>query len=314
MTRKIVVTTPVHNRKEETLLCLKSIFRSNLENLEVEVVVVDDGSTDGTSEAVLSSFPQVRILKGDGDLWYTGGINVGIQEALKSKPDYILTINNDSVFDEQCIRRMVSCAERYPHSVIGALLLNREQPHRVFQVAPEWNTWLGGIAHFHNQTVWTVPACPWEVDIIVGNCVLYPVETIYQAGLMDENRLAQFGDAEYTPRMRKLGWRLIVEPRARVFCKPNDLVTGFRRFGFRKKLQELLMNPHSSYSVRRKIVSNLANAPDVFQGLASILIFYFRVLIGKNVEGNWGRNRPEKPLAETQSLRVVGHRGRIGRP
>src|SRR5215216_2395228 len=108
MSLKIVVTTPVHNRKEETLLCLKSLYRSNFEGLEVKVVIVDDGSIDGTYEDVQAAFPQVRILRGDGNLWYTGGINRGIQEALKSKPDYILTINNDSVFDEQCIKRMVS--------------------------------------------------------------------------------------------------------------------------------------------------------------------------------------------------------------
>ena len=224
---------------------------------------------------------------------------------LKSDPDYVLAINNDSIFDENCISRLVKTAEQFPRSVVGALLLNRDEPHRVFQVAPEWHLWKGGMVHLNHQTVWSVPHEPWEVGLIVGNCVLYPLEAIRKVGLMDEKRLAQFGDAEYTPRLRKHGWRLLIEPGARVFCKPNDTITGFRRLSFVEKVREAFIRPHSSYSVRRKIVSNLANAPNLTQGILSILIFYLRVLIGKNSEGSWGRNQPEPRLAEKHKRGLV---------
>lgn len=205
---------PVHNRRELTLQCLKSLSRIDRTNLDVHTIIVDDGSTDGTVDAVRRDFPAVEIVAGDGSLWYTAGTNLGIESALKHQPDYILAINDDSVFDQDFLVRMVSCAEKYPRSVVGALLLLWNTPHRVFQVAPQWKTWEGGWRYYQEQTVWTVPEKPFEVEIIVGNCVLYPRQVIEEVGLMDEKKLDQYGDVEYTPRMRKRGWRLLIEPRA----------------------------------------------------------------------------------------------------
>jgi len=298
-TIRIVVVSPVHNRRKETLQCLRSLARSDLAGLEISVVIVDDGSTDQTSEAIRRDFPEVEIVEGDGNLWYTAGTNRGIEVAMRRAPRYILTINNDSIFDEDCIKNLVKSAELHERSVIGALLLDWSTPHKVFQVSPRWSFWRGGMCHWRKQTVWSVPDRPWKVELIVGNCVLYPVEAINEAGLMDEKRLPQFGDAEYTPRMRRKGWQLLIEPRARVFCKPNDENSGFRDISLRKKVNELLFRPVGPYSFSRRLYGNLGAAPDRLQGLLAVPIFYLRVLLGLNSEGRWGEKLAEKDLKET---------------
>ncbi|MEP6847687.1 MAG: glycosyltransferase family 2 protein [Acidobacteriota bacterium] len=296
---KIVIVAPVYNRKEVTLKCLKSISRLQKDDLEIHTIIVDDGSTDGTADAINEEFPDVEIVVGDGNLFYTGGTNRGIEAALLHDPKYVLAINDDSVFDEDSIKIMIECAETHPRSVIGALLLNWETPHKILQVSPQWKFWLGGMRHWRKQTVWSVPEGPWETELIVGNCVLYPVEAIRNVGLMNEALLPQFGDAEYTPRMRRKGWRLLIEPRARVFCKPNDETTGFRHLSLTRMLRELMSPPTGAYSVRRRIYANLAAAPNRLQGLLALPIFYFRVLLGINSEGRWGDAQPEKPLRDT---------------
>ncbi len=303
--KKLEIVTPVFNRRDETLQCLRSISRADTTDLELHIIVVDDGSTDGTSDAIRASFPDVEIVVGDGNLWYTAGTNRGIEAAMRHDPDYILAINNDSIFDEKCILNMVECAEKHPRSVIGALLLNWDTPHRVFQVSPRWELWKGGYRHWHNQTVWTVPPRPWEVELIVGNCVLYPVAAIREVGLMDEKHLAQFGDAEYTPRMRRSGWRLIVEPRARVFCKPNDTTTGFRARPLREKLRLLFSDRTGLYSLHRRFYANLGGAPNRLQGLLVVPIVYIRYVLGRNQEGAWGVNQDEEPLAKTFASLVI---------
>ena len=302
---KLEIVTPVHNRREETLQCLRSLARIDKTGLQTHVIIVDDGSTDGTAEAVAADFPEVEIVKGDGSLWYTAGTNRGLTAALRRDSDYILAINNDSIFDEKCILNMIECAEKYPHSIVGPLLLNWSTPHKIFQVAPRWELLLGGYRHWFRQTVWDMPDRPWEVELIVGNCVLYPAEAVRKAGLMDEKRLVQYGDAEYTPRMRRRGWRLIIEPRARTFCKPNDPPTGFRKLPLIKKFRHFFFDPASPYSFGRRFYGSLGGAPNVIEGLIAIPIYYFRLIIGINTEGPWALRQPEEPLSKTFASSVI---------
>ncbi len=302
---KIEIVMPVHNRSAETLHCLRSIARSVREGLSLHVIVVDDGSTDGTADAIRKEFPEVEIVTGDGSLWYTAGTNRGLAAALKHEPDYILAANNDQIFDSKCIVSLVDCAERHPRSVVGSLLLNWETPHKLFQVSPRFELLGGGFRHWYKQTVWTVPTKPWRVELIVGNCVLYPAAAIREVGLMDEKRLVQYGDAEYTPRMLRHGWQLLIEPRARVFCKPNDPVSGFRNLTTSEKLRQLLYDPTGPYSLRRRFYMNLGSSRHPILGLLALPVFFVRLALGRNIEGTWALNQDERPLSETFASAVI---------
>lgn len=296
---RVEIVTPVHNRRDETLRCLRSIARADSTGIELHTVIVDDGSTDGTSEAVLREFPDVEIVEGSGELWYTAGANLGMKTALERDPDYVLLINNDQEFDEKSIRLLVECAERHPRTVVGALLLDREHPDRVFQVSPKWDTLKGGFRHWFKQTIATVPEKPWRVEIIVGNCVLIPAAAIRQMGVMDARKLPQYGDAEYTPRLRRAGWQLLIEPRARAFCKPNDVVTGFRKLTFSQKIKKLFATPTGGYSLQRRFYSSIGGAPNFAAGLAAFVIAIVRSAVGRSYEAEWARSQPEPPISET---------------
>lgn len=302
---KVVIVTPVHNRRDITLQCLKSLARIKKESLDIHIIVVDDGSTDGTEQAVRENYPDAEIVKGDGNLWYSGGINRGLEAALKHNPKYILTVNDDVIFDENFLIRMVACAEKYPKSVVGSLLLLWDAPHKLFQTSPKWDVWAGGFRHWQNQTVWTVPVKPWEVEIIVGNCVLYPARAVREVGLMNEVRYPHFGDAEYTPRMRKKGWRLLIEPKARVFCKPNNAVPSLRAMPLKKLFWTLFIDKRNGNSLRRRMYGQLDAAPNRLQGYLAFLMFFARLAIDKNVEGNRADLLKEKPLAETFADKIV---------
>jgi len=94
---KIAVIIPVFNRRETTLKCL-GLLKNNVlipNNSLINIIVVDDGSTDGTAAAIKLAFPDVKILNGDGNLWWTGAINMGVEFALSQDFDYLLTRLND---------------------------------------------------------------------------------------------------------------------------------------------------------------------------------------------------------------------------
>lgn len=297
----VEIVSPVHNRRELTLQCLRSLSRIDRTNLKVHIIIVDDGSTDGTSEAINAQFPDVEIVRGDGNLWFTGGANRGFERALTYNPDYLLLINDDTVFDEKFLKYLVECGEANPRSAVGGLLLLWDTPHKVFQVAPQFDVWYGGWRHLQKQTVWTMPKEAFEVDFIAGNCILFPAQIFREIGLMDEKRFPNYADAEFTPRIKKKGWRLLVEPRARVFNQPN-FTNSLAKMNWRKAYQALWGDLHVQQNLRTRWMLYRIAAPTAFHAAAAWVIYVMRLFskpLGFNkkwatVECDWH----EKPLNE----------------
>jgi GT2 family glycosyltransferase len=277
---RIEIVTPVHNRKSLTLRCLRSLSHIDKTGLTLHIIVVDDGSTDGTSEEISRLFPDVEIIRGDGNLWYTGGTNRGIEAALKHDPDYILAINDDTIFHESCLLRLIRCAEAHPGSIVGALLLSWERPHETFLVGSLWDTWYGGWRHAKGLTAWTVPQEASEVDLLVGNCVLYPAEAIRQNGLMNEAALPHlYSDVEYTVRMRKAGRRLLIEPSAYVWCQPNRPAPPLRTLNRKSILPELFANSRSYRNIAQLFKARWYTAPSGFQAIVAYGIVIIRLAL-----------------------------------
>lgn len=305
-TIRVEIVTPVHNRREITLQCLRSLSRIDSTGLDIHIVIVDDGSTDGTSAAIRDQFPDVEVVEGDGSLWFTEGTNVGMRAALEHDPKYLLLINDDSVFDSRFLINLVETAESHPRSVVGPLLLLWDQPHKLFQTAPVWDTWGGGWRHWYQQTVWTVPDRPFRVDIIVGNCVLVPAAAVRECGLMDARRFPSFGDAEYTPRLKRAGWDLLIDPRARVFCMPNTVFPSARRLGLVRLLKALFFDLKDVHNLRRRFFANWCAAPSRAAAVTAFIAFLVRIPLGKSIEtAKWIDAQTEPPLAETFRGRMV---------
>lgn len=298
--KRLVIATPVYNRRETTLKFLRSLETVERQNLNIHIIIVDDGSTDGTTEAIRRDYPAVQVIAGDGNLWYTAGINLGLAAALEHNPDYILACCDDSLFEPHCLSTLVECAESHPKSVIGAILALQNQPEKVFQVAPTWDTWYGGWRHRHQQTVWTIPSEPFEVEAIAGNCVLFPVAAVAENGLMDEKSFPQYGDHEYTTRMRKAGWRLLVEPRAQIFCQANTTVS-INKMSWRQRYQALWGDKRKQNNLRHRFLLYWFTAPSKFLGIIAWLIYIIRLFskpLGFNRNWETAAQTDEKPLRE----------------
>ncbi|MFN0277730.1 MAG: glycosyltransferase family 2 protein [Pyrinomonadaceae bacterium] len=271
---KTALVIPVHNRRETTLQGLRSLSRIDKSGLDVRIFVVDDGSTDGTSDAIRGKFPEVEIIQGDGTLHYAAGTNRGIETALKWNPEFIVIMNDDAVFHEQFLQRLIQTAQRNPHSVVGALLLLWNEPHKVFQVGFEWRTLKGGWHVPEDLTAFSVPRARFEVENIVGNCVLLPVEAIRECGLMDEKHFPHgWGDAQYTTKMRKMGWKLLVNPRSLVWCEPNTYPQPLHQSSVSESLNTLFINEKHPANLKRQLVSRWYSAPTKFKALAAFAVY-----------------------------------------
>lgn len=100
----VIITT--RNRKEGISDCLKSVFEMGYPNFEV--VVVDNGSTDGTVEAIRRRFPKVNVIASKENLGLNGGKNLGQKYA---KGDYIFFLDSDTIVDKKCLSELIVIAE-----------------------------------------------------------------------------------------------------------------------------------------------------------------------------------------------------------
>lgn len=202
----IEVIIPVHNRRAVTLRCLELLTRQT--NVAFRVTVVDDGSSDGTSEAIRERFPKVDVLKGDGSLWWAGATNAGVRHALNRQhvAPYILMLNDDVEFDAGYLSSMERHAVAHPSSLMGSLAVYCEDPGRVF--------WCGQAASYRqcrygyvrrDGLTGLVPA-----EALPGRGMLVPTEAFRRVGLFDEKAFPQYAaDFDFSLRARKAGYGLL---------------------------------------------------------------------------------------------------------
>lgn len=270
---KVGLVIPVYNRRETTLQCLRSLSKINAEGLDVQIYVVDDGSTDGTSSAISSEFPYVNLVKGDGTLHYAAGTNRGISAALKKDPDYIVTMNDDAIYHEDFLQRLIKTSKQNPRSIIGSLLLLWDEPHKVFQVDFRWETLKGGWQQEHDLTVFDFPKDPFEVEGMAGNCILFPAKAIKECGLMDEEKFPHgWGDMQYVVRMKKAGWKLFIEPRSFVWCEPNTNPKPLHTLSKSEVLKILFKNRRHPQNLQRQFIARWESAPSKPQAFLGFFI------------------------------------------
>lgn len=217
--KNLFIVIPVHNRKELTRNCLLSLKAQTIQNFST--VVIDDGSTDGTGEMIQEEFPDVVLLHGDGNLWWAGATNLGVEYALSHAKDgyYVLTLNNDSVVRPDYIQTLHASALDYPKSLIGSISISDEDESTVVDggVRINWLTAkfarLGRCKQYKdiiNSGKFIHP-----VDVLPGRGTLIPIEAFQKVGLYDFKRLPHYGaDYEFSLRAKKNGYKLYIDYRA----------------------------------------------------------------------------------------------------
>ena len=122
---KVAIIIPVFNRRETTLSCLKQIDAMDTCGVVINVVVVDDGSTDGTASAIHAEFPSVVVLEGDGNLWWTGAINMGVEYALARGYAGVHLLNDDLNLDKSAFCELYKVVRNNADALVSSLKMRQ---------------------------------------------------------------------------------------------------------------------------------------------------------------------------------------------
>jgi len=220
---KLAVLMACHNRRQKTVDCLDALFRNALPaGWSVEVFLMDDGSTDGTSDAVRARFQNVHLLRGDGSLFWNRGMHEAFGAALQAGADAYMWLNDDTMLYPATLGTLFDTwhemKQRYGDDVI-VVGSTRDAATAVLTY--------GGIrqaARWRPMTFMTVEPqdVPVECESMWGNCVLIPASVTRRLGNLDPRFAHSMGDMDYGLRARRLGIRIVVMPGYAGTCSMNS--------------------------------------------------------------------------------------------
>ena len=218
----LAVLIASHNRKCQTLRCLSSLYVQSVSGVRLRVYLVDDGSTDGTSQAVRENYPEVTVIPGTGNLYWARSMALAWRCAQSSYYDAVLWLNDDVEMYEDALLRMWEQAECYDreraqHAIVVGSLLD--------PVDGQWSYGLG------NQTSWWHPtrghSVPPEPARLVagnafhGNLVWIPRQVEEQVGIIDARYSHGMGDMDYAQRARRIHVPIVTPPGYLGTCRRN---------------------------------------------------------------------------------------------
>ncbi len=260
----IHIIIPVFNRWQFTKKCLLSLRSQTY--TDFKTIVVDHGSTDGTSEFIKSEFPEVFLLKGNESMWWTAATNVGVRYALENGADFVLTLNNDLIVKPDYLYQLDKLATKNPYAIIGSVSVDINEPTKVIYAGTKWNKWtakyrsaidLSKFVEIKNEQSII------ETDLLPGRGTLIPVKAFRNLGLFDEMNFPHYAaDEEFANRCKKNGVQLYVSTQAIVHSIYE--ATGLKNIHHSKNIKywkDLFISRRSPINIKRRWLWAKINSP-----------------------------------------------------
>lgn len=224
----LIVVLSCHNRRVKTETCLASLYGQVATCKRIgqfSVCLTDDGSTDGTGAMLAERFPEVQVIRGDGNQFWAGGMRLAYGAALAREPDFCLWLNDDVELFPGCLDRLLDTYERtlVEHGREGVVVGSTCNSAGEFSY--------GGMLRQGSPWHWRYPRIPpgetpKACDTFNGNCVLIPRSAQVAAGNMDPVYRHGMGDMDYGLRLRAAGVPLVILPGFVGRCAHDHRIEG----------------------------------------------------------------------------------------
>lgn len=203
------------NHPEDTLACLHSVVALHYPAGNMQILVVDNGSSDKSAAPIRAAFPDIELIQIGVNLGYAGGNNVGIRCALAHGADYVWLLNDDATVAPDALKLLVRAAESHPGAgFLGPMVRIREQPDRILSAGgffgPGMTSQQRGLGEL-DRSQYSVVA---KVDYLSGCALLVSRVALERIGMLDEQFFAYGEDVEWCYRGKQAGFDVLFVPEA----------------------------------------------------------------------------------------------------
>jgi GT2 family glycosyltransferase len=209
----VIVVILNWNRCADTLACLASLGESTYHNFAV--IVVDQGSQDGSEASIRRAYPAVTVLQTGANLGFGRGMNTGIRQALAAGAKYVFLLNNDTLAAPTLLERLLAHATP-DLGMLAPSIFYADRPQVIWSTGGGVHPLLLEMTGDHGRGE-PLPAEPRERAFLSGCALLIPRQTLGRAGLFDERFFMYYEDLDLCLRMQQEGYRLLLIPDAHLW-------------------------------------------------------------------------------------------------
>lgn len=202
--------------------CLETLFKSNFENLFYDVIVVDNASTDGSSEFVKESYPSVILLQNKENTGGSGGFDRGIRYCIDKKYDYVTLLDNDILLEENTIINLINYIKQNPKvGAVGSKICTMDDPEIVQE--------MGSFIDFENKFSFDLPLKSYKddnslpevvvCDYVPACCMVTTKEVLEKVGSFNVDHFIYWDDMDWCMRVKNEGFEIHAINNSRVYHK-----------------------------------------------------------------------------------------------
>lgn len=241
--RTLDVLITCHNRRSLTLRCLSALvpLLESVSDIDFHIVLVDDGSTDGTGDAIRSNHPDVEVVEGSGSLYWAGGMRHAFGHALQTRPaDGYLLVNDDVEIQPEAAGAFI---RHWYAGELTSILVGQTTDRDGRSITYAGFRETSRLRLFGFERVWTEGE-PLECDTFNANFVLVPGDLMRQVGGLDSAYTHGLADIDLGLTARARGIRSILWPTPIGRCdRGPDRATLLRRLPRRERARRLFVHP-----------------------------------------------------------------------